>query len=365
MPQDLMRAFVARNGNVQLTTHPIPHVGPRDVLVRTTAASMCSADPAGVRGSFDATSADSSDRGGALVVGHEAVGVIEMLGDDVMGYHVGDRVITASATPCGQCENCQRGFGGHCGGAMWGAYSSGVTQDGVLSEFFLVPNAANNLAKVPGSVTDEGALFVTDSFATGSTAIESTGLPLGGTVAVFGQGHIGLGAIAAARIAGASLVIAIKNSPTGEDRAYRLGADVALNYSQHDVGGEISRLTGGVGVDLAVEASGVQEAFGSAVQATRLGGEVSVIATYTEGPKDELAIPLAHWGWGVGDKQIRTRFQRASGERTARLLRLVEHGRVDPSVMFTHEYTFTDIEQAFADMAAGVAGLVKPIIRFT
>ncbi|MBP1326706.1 threonine dehydrogenase-like Zn-dependent dehydrogenase [Leucobacter exalbidus] len=357
--------MVARGGAVAFEERDVPSVGPRDILVRTTAASMCSADPAAASGSFDVVAAEGDAESvlPGIIIGHEAVGVVQEIGSMVTGFAVGDRAVSASTTPCGRCANCQRGFGGHCRGEMWGGYSPGVSRDGTLAEYFIVPDAEVNLAKVPDAVSDAGAVFISDSFSTGSTAIEETGLPLGGTVVVFGQGHIGLGAIAAASVAGAGLVIAVRSRAGSEDVAQRMGADMALNHAEHDVMAEILRLTDGVGVDLAVEASGSKAAFAQAIEATRLGGEISVIATYAGGD-DSLTIPLPSWGWGVGDKTIRSRFQRSGGERTGRLLRLIERHRVDVTPVFTHEYSFDAALQAFADVRDGAPGLIKPLIRF-
>jgi isopropanol dehydrogenase (NADP+) len=363
----MMRALVARPDSVTLEDRAVPAPGPGEVAVRTTAASMCSADVATAAGHFDVVAAeepvDTSSRG--IVLGHEAVGRVYAMGPGVTGFEIGQRVAGASTTPCGHCTNCQRGYSGHCQGVMWGGYTAGVSRDGSLAEYFVVPHANLNLAPIPEQLSDSGALFVTDTLASGSSGIVSSSLPLGGVVAVFGQGHIGLGATATARLQGAGLVIAVKARPGGEDRARALGADVVLNHAEHDVRGEIHRLTEGAGVDLSVEASGAPSAFSLAVEMTRLGGEVSVLATYTDGGIPELTLPLEHWGWGVGDKKVLSTFQRSGSEHITRLMRLVARGRIDPTPLFTHEYDFQDIERAFDELRSGSAGVVKPLIRFS
>lgn len=367
MAEKLMRALVAREGVTRIEDRGIPAAGPGEVIVRTTAASMCSADPAGADGAFDVVSSDptldDAPRDG-IVLGHEGVGVVHEIGAGVTGFSPGDRVMSVSTAPCGRCENCQRGFGGHCRGVMWGGYGSGLTRDGCLAEYYAVPDAQFNLAHVPDAVTDAQALFVADSFATGSSAVEGARLPYGGSVLVVGQGHIGLGAIAAARTAGAALVIAVKSRPGGEELAFAMGADIALNLTEDDVLARVRSLTGGQGVDLAIEASGATAGFELAVESTRLGGEISGIATYTTGGADHLSIPLESWGWGVGDKSIKTSYQVPGSERTSRLLRLLERGRIDVTPMFTHEYEFADALRALDDVRRGAPGLVKPIIRF-
>jgi threonine dehydrogenase-like Zn-dependent dehydrogenase len=114
-------------------------------------------------------------------------------------------------------------------------------------------------------------------------------------------------------------------------------------------------------VDCAIEASGAAGAFPDALRATRHGGVVSVLSTYMNAGEG-LAIPLADWGWGIGDKTIRGSYCRLGGERLSRLLALIEHRRFDPTPMLTHHYSFNDVQKAFDDMAARPTGLVKPLI---
>jgi threonine dehydrogenase-like Zn-dependent dehydrogenase len=204
----------------------------------------------------------------------------------------------------------------------------------------------------------------TDTLPTGTTALEAAGVRLGGVVAIFGQGHVGLGATAGARAMGAGLVVTVKATPGGEDVSKSMGADLCLNLAEHDVVGDIARLTDGAGVDLAVEASGVIASFPRAVEVTRLGGVIAVLSSYG-GPGDAtLPIPLAHWGRGVGDKTVLSLFASTGSERLTRLLRLLATGRIDPSALVTHRYQFEDVTRALADVAARRRGLIKPLITF-
>ncbi|MEU2286813.1 alcohol dehydrogenase catalytic domain-containing protein [Streptomyces sp. NPDC013178] len=351
-----MKALVLRDGKAVVESRPVPQAGPGEVVVRTTAASLCSADVACVGGEFPTPD--------GTVLGHEAVGVVHEIGDGVTGFSVGQRVTTASTTPCGQCANCQRGFTGHCGGVAWGGYTFGVSRDGSLAEYFTVPHASYNLVAIPGAVSDEAALCVPDTLSSGSTGPEAARIPLGGTVVVFGQGHVGLAATMAARALGAGLVVTVKARPGGEELAKRVGADHALNLAQHDIESEIRQLTAGMGADCAIEASGVIESFPRAVAVVREGGVVAVLSSYS-GPDDAtLPIPLAQWGWGIADKTILSTFQRCGSERMGRLLRLVETGRLDPTVLLTRRYRFDDVERAFTDAAARTPGHIKPLITF-
>lgn len=351
-----MRALVARQGEAVMEDRPVPRADVNDVVVRTTAASMCSADVACVTGEF------AVDDG--RVLGHEAVGVVHEIGERVTGFTVGQRVAVTAVTPCGRCRNCQRGHGGHCRGEAWGGYSFGMTRDGSLAEYFVVPDAEVSLVPIPDAVDDALAVCVADTFATGTTGPETARFPLGATVAVFGQGHIGLGATAAARLLGAGAVITLKARPGHEDISRAMGADHTLNFQEHDPLAVIAELTGGEGVDCAIEATGVKASFPNAVAATRVGGVVTVMSSYSVADGDSLPIPLELWGYGVGDKTILSTFARSGSERLERLLRLLAADRVDLKRLLTHEYEFGVADRALHDLRDRRPGLIKPLITF-
>ncbi|MFC5337108.1 alcohol dehydrogenase catalytic domain-containing protein [Leucobacter denitrificans] len=357
-----MRAFVARGGGARIETRELPQPGPNDVIVRTTAASMCSADIATVKGDFDFATGSVDQRG--IVVGHEAIGTVHAIGELVEGFEIGDRVGAASTSPCGQCTNCQRGFKGHCGGTIWGGYTAGVSRDGYLAEFYRVTDARENLVRIPDGVSDAAALLAIDTLASGSSGVEAANIALGSTVVVIGQGHVGLAATVTAKLQGAARVIVVKNRPGGEDRARALGATVTLNHTDDDVRAEVLRLTDGAGADLVVEASGSTQAFPLAIELTRLGGTTSVLSSYDGAAESSLSLPIEQWGWGLGDKTILSTFQLCGSERISRLLRLLESEPFDPNVFFTHTYSFDEVGRALTELGDSSVGVLKPLIQF-
>ena len=148
------------------------------------------------------------------IVGHEPVGVIERLGDAVSGYDIGDRVLVGAITPCGACFYCQTHSESQCSGhddswEMIGGWRLGNSIDGVQADYFRVPYAQANMAKIPDDMTDEQCVLLADIASTGISAAEPADIQIGQTVAVFAQGPIGLCATAGARLMGASLVIGI------------------------------------------------------------------------------------------------------------------------------------------------------------
>lgn len=349
-----MKAFVMHQiGKVGIMEKPIPEIGPNDALIKTTKALICTSDVHTVGGAVG----ERKD----LTMGHEGGGVIYKLGSEVKGFKEGDRVVVNAITPCFQCHNCQRGYPSQCEQAL-GGWKYANIKDGVFAEYFHVNDAKSNLVRVPDNVTDEAALYTTDMMTTGFMGAEHGNIPLGGSVVVFGQGPVGLMATAGARLLGAGLIMAVESVPKRQELAKHYGADVVLDFTKVDVVEEVKRLTGGAGADTAIEALGSQITFENCVKATRPGGTISNAGYHGKG--EYVSIPRAEWGCGMADKTIRTGLCPGGGERMERLLRLLQNGRIDPTLLTTHTFKFADIEKGFHIMANKEDGVIKPLITF-
>lgn len=350
---DTMKAFVMKGiGKVGFMEKPIPEPGPNDAVVKTTRALVCTSDVHTLKGAIG----DRKD----LTFGHEAVGIIYKLGSEVTGFKVGDRVAVNAITPCYKCENCIRGFTSQCT-EMIGGWKFANIKDGSFAQYFHVNDAMANLAPIPDAVPDEAAVYATDMMTTGFMGAEHAAIPLGGTVAIFAQGPVGLMATAGAKLLGAGLIIAVDAVPARLEMAKRFGADVTINITRVDPIAEIMRLTG-TGVDSAIECLGAQATFESCIKATRPGGTISIVGYYGEG--EYIKIPRAEWGFGMSDKTIRTGLCPGGKVRMEQLMRLLENGRVDPTPLTTHRFKFEEIEKAFNLMASKEDGILKPLIIF-
>lgn len=346
-------AFLAKN-KVAVIDKPTPECGPDDAVIRTTASLICTSDVHNVRGVLPLPE--------NRFLGHESVGVVERVGANVQRFKVGDRVAVNAVTPCGRCDACQRGQSAQCGG-MLGGYKFTGQRDGNLAEKFLVNDADFNLVAIPSGLSDEAALYTTDMMSTGFAAVEEAHIPLGGTVAVFAQGPVGLCATAGARLAGAGLVIAVESIKARQELARRFGADVIVDPSKGDPVGEILKLTGGEGVDAAIEAVGLPVTFEGCIRATRPGGVISNVGYHGEAG-DSLRIPLPEFGFGMANKTIRGVLCPGGRERMTRLLRVLESKRFDPTPMTTHRFGFGDVIKAFHMMETKEDGILKPLITY-
>jgi isopropanol dehydrogenase (NADP+) len=352
---ELMKAFVMRRiGEVALMEKPVPEPGPNDAVIKTTAALICTSDCHTVSGAIGERS--------NITLGHEAVGVIAKLGSLVRGFREGDRVAVNAITPCYQCENCLRGYSSQCG-QMLGGWKFANVKDGNLAEYFHVNNAMANLAPIPTKLTDEQACYCCDMLSTGFIAAENAAIPIGGSVAIFAQGPVGLMATVGARLRGAGLIIAIESVPKRQELARQYGADVVIDFTEQDPVATILELTKGQGVDAAIEALGGGETFEACVQVTRPGGTISNVGYHGHG--EYVPLPREGWGVGMSDKTIRTALCPGGAERMSRLLRLIESGRVEPTRMTTHRVPFLEVSKAFRLMQTKEDGILKPLITFS
>jgi threonine dehydrogenase-like Zn-dependent dehydrogenase len=162
---------------------------------------------------------------------------------------------------------------------------------------------------------------------------------------------------------GAGRIIAVESRPERQALAKRFGATDIVDFSQGDPVEQIMDLTGGEGVDAAIEAFGFPETFEACLRVTKAGGRVSNIGYHGENPAP-LQLPLDAFGLGMNDKSIHTGLCPGGSERMTRLLRLLESGRIDPTPMTTHTFAFDDIGEAFRMMTTKEDGIVKPLITF-
>ncbi len=357
MDNHMKAAIFIEPGKIILGEKPIPDIGPLDALIHITTTTICGTDVHILKGEYPV------ERG--LTIGHEPVGVIEKLGSAVEGFEEGQRVIAGAITPTGSSYASMCGFHSQCGGQEahgWkaiGGWRFGNTIDGAQAEYLRVPDAMANLAPVPDGLTDEQVLMCPDILSTGFSGAESGGIRIGDSVAIFAQGPIGLCATAGAKIMGATTIIAVESVPERMEMARKMGADHVIDFSKVDPVDEISRITEGRGVDVAIEALGKKQTFEAALRVLRPGGTLSSLGVYSE----DLTIPLDAFSAGLGDNKIITTLCPGGKERMRRLIEVVGSGRVDTSALVTHHFSLDNIETAYELFANQRDGVLKIAIK--
>jgi threonine dehydrogenase-like Zn-dependent dehydrogenase len=256
-----MKAVVYRGlGDIRLEDVADPAIdSPTDAIVRLTASGICGTDLHMVRGTLPGMLPGT-------VLGHEGVGIVERLGPAVRNFQVGDRVVIASTIACGSCSYCRSGYfsqcdtsnpnGPHAGTAFFGGPALSGPFHGMQAERVRVPHAPVGMVPLPHTIPDEQGLLLSDVLPTGFYGADIAEIRPGNTVAVFGCGPVGLAAIIGARHCDAGLVIAVDCLPDRLRLARHLGA-APVNFEAEDPVAAIRELTGGIGVDRAIDAVGV------------------------------------------------------------------------------------------------------------
>src|SRR5438445_1764634 len=219
-----MKSYVMKSlKHVGFMEKPIPKPGPDDVIVKTTKALICTSDSHTVHGAIGPRD--------NLTLGHEAVGVVHQVGSAVKRFKPGDRVVAGAITPDWGDVASQAAHSSQSGGAL-GGWKFANIKDGVFAEYFHVNEADANLALIPPAIADEAAVYCCDMLSTGFMAAENAAIPIGGTVAVFALGPVGLMAVAGARLRGAAMVIGIDAVAKRAELARYYGADVVVDFSR-------------------------------------------------------------------------------------------------------------------------------------
>lgn len=256
-----MKAVVFHGiGDIRFEDVPEPRIqDPTDAIIKVTASAICGTDLHMVRGTL-------SGMQPGTIIGHEAVGIVEQLGPLVRNFNIGDRVVVLSTIACGYCSYCRAGYFAQCdnanpkgkraGTAFFGGPGPTGPYHGLQAEKARIPFANVGMVKLPDAVSDDQAILISDIFPTGWFGAEMAEIHNGHTVAVFGCGPVGQFTIASAMLMNAGRVIAVDHRDDRLDMARRQGAEI-VNFDKEDPVEAILSLTGGIGVDRAIDAVGV------------------------------------------------------------------------------------------------------------
>jgi S-(hydroxymethyl)glutathione dehydrogenase / alcohol dehydrogenase len=367
---------------VRVMQKPIPRIEhPRDAIVRVTRACVCGSDLHLYHGLMPDTRVGHT-------FGHEFVGVVEQVGDEVTQVKVGTRVLVPFNIFCGECYFCQKGLFGNCHNvnpnatAVGGIYGYSHTTggyDGGQAQYVRVPFADAGAYPIPDDIDDDDAVLCTDAYPTGYQAAEMAGIKRGDSVVVFGAGPIGLFAAKSAWFMGAGRVLVVDEYDYRLDFARRWAQVETLNFrSVRDIVWYLKRITDWLGFDAAIDAVGC-EARGSAFQrllgihpmklmggvatgvnwaidTVRKGGVVSIIGAY--GPVLN-AVKLGD----AFNKGLTLRMNQASIRRN--LPRCIEHiraGHIKPSEIISHRFPLEEIGEAYHMFASKLDGIIKPLV---
>jgi S-(hydroxymethyl)mycothiol dehydrogenase len=349
-----------KDAPVTLETILVPDPGPGEVLVDILTSGVCHTDlhykQGGISDDFP------------FLLGHEATGVVNTVGEGVSNVGPGDRVILNWRAVCGTCRACSKGQAQYCFNTA-NATSKMTLEDGtVLSpalgigafiEKTLV--AAGQCTKVDADVDPAAVGLLGCGVMAGiGAAINTGGVKRGDTVAVIGCGGVGAAAIAGAALAGATTVIAVDRDPKKFKAALALGATHTVDSSQEDAVVAIQNHTNGFGADVVIDAVGRPETYKQAFYARDLAGTVVLVGVPT--PEMTLELPLLDV-FGRGGSLKSSWYGDCLPSRDfPMLVELYKQGKLDLDAFVSERITINDIEAAFAKMGEG--SVLRSVVEF-
>lgn len=249
---------------LEIVEVPIPEPGPEDILVRVKAAGICSSDLHYQDGRSEVTRLP-------ITLGHEVAGEVTKCGGNVKNLKEGDRVSLFYLVTCGECMKCSTGHDNYCEEAKM----LGKNIDGGFAEYLSIP--ARNAFPFPESIPYAQAALMTDAVATPFHALKRANVQTGESVLIIGIGGLGIHAVQLAKIMGAGQVIAMDLDRDKLNLAREVGATATVNPQEEDAAEKIAEITGGHGVDIAIELIGLATTIRQAIDSTGLGGRTVVV----------------------------------------------------------------------------------------
>ncbi|MBA4031240.1 MAG: glutathione-dependent formaldehyde dehydrogenase [Planctomyces sp.] len=380
-------------GDVRVDTVPDPKIEhPRDAIVKITSSGICGSDLHLLNG-FVPTM-ESGD-----IMGHEPMGVVVEVGNQVNNLKKGDRVVIPFTISCGDCFFCKKQLFslcdtsnpnaeiarkqmGHSPAGLFGFSHMMGGFPGGQAEYLRVPFADVGPLKIESGMPDEMVLFLSDIFPTGYMAAENCGIEPGDTVAVWGCGPVAQFAIKSAWMLGAERVIAIDSVAERLSMAATDGKAEIINFAEESVYDRLMEMTGGRGPDRCIDAVGCEAHAAStmahvvdkakeqvmlqgdrpyvlqeAVRCCRKGGTLSVPGAYV-GASDSFPMG-AFMNKGLTMKTGQTHMQ----HYMKKLLTKIEAGEIDPSFVITHTVGLADAPEAYKTFRDKKEGCIKVVLK--
>ena len=351
----------AKGAPVEVTTIMVPDPGRGEALVRVQACGVCHTDlhyrEGGINNDFP------------FLLGHEAAGIVEAVGPDVSSVGPGDFVILNWRAVCGECRSCRRGKAEYCF-ATHNARQKMTLADGTVlapalgigafTEKTVV--AAGQCTKVDARARPEAAGLLGCGVMAGlGASLFTGGVGFGDSVAVFGCGGVGCAAVAGARLAGASTVIAVDLDPRKLELAMQFGATHSVNPAECDVVEAIRALTGGNGANVCIEAVGNAKVMEQAFYARDLAGTLVQVGVPT--PEMRIDLPMIEF-FGRGGQLKPSWYGDCLPSRDfPMLIDLYLNGRLDLDRFVSETIGLDGVEEAFRRMERG--DVLRSVVRIS
>jgi len=324
---------------IWMTEAEVPAAGHNDILIKIRKTAICGTDMHIYH--WDEWSQNTIPV--PMIVGHEYVGEVVGIGEEVRGFEIGDRVSGEGHITCGHCRNCRGGRVHLCRNTI----GVGVDRQGAFAEYLVIP--AFNAFKIPDNISDDlAAIF--DPFGNAVHTALSFNLT-GEDVLITGAGPIGIMAVAVAKHVGARHVVITDVNDYRLDLARTMGASRAINVSSENLKETMHDLSMTEGFDVGMEMSGVPSAFNSMLESMTHGGKIAMLGI----PPNDMSID---WTKVIfKGLEIKGIYGREMFETWYKMASLIQSG-LDLKPMLTHEYPIDEFQKGFEMMASGQSGKV-------
>jgi len=318
-------------GKKAVEDRPQPVItAPTDAIVRITRTTICGTDLHILKGDVPTCTP-------GRVLGHEGVGVIETVGPAVVAFKAGDRVLISCISACGKCVYCRKLMYSHC---TTGGWILGNRIDGTQAEFVRIPYADTSLHHIPDDADEDALVMLSDILPTGfECGVLNGKVQPGSTVAIVGAGPIGLAALLTAQFYSPAEIIMIDLDGNRLEVAMRFGATAAVNSSDGQALDKVMKITGGRGVDTAIEAVGIPATFEMCQAIIGAGGTIANIGVH--GTKVDLHLE------NLWDRNITITTRLVDTVSTPMLLNVVGMHKINPAQLITHRFKFDRILDAY------------------
>lgn len=348
LPEKMKAAMMMGVGDVQIADTDTPKiVDPTDAIVRVTLTTICTSDVHVLTGKTIPFMYP-------FIMGHEFCGEVVELGSEVKDFNVGDRCLVMPAYYCGECDACKTKSYSICknGGCLGMCFGPA----GCFAEYARVQFADRMLVKIPEGLTEKDVILDCDVLTTGRFGMENGGVKEGDVVAQYGVGPIGMSAcIMAKKAFRAKTVIAIDVDQSRLQTCLDHGiVDYIINSAEEDVAAKVMEITGGAGVDVAVDSVGIEATINQAMDITHAGGTISSFAV--------VAGPLKLDWYKVQTKNLTLKGGTQFFEGRDEIMQMIENGELDVNWMITHSSPLNDIAKAFDVFGRHEDGCIKYVL---
>ncbi len=332
-------AKLHRKPGIWLADNPVPEIGPNDLLIKIRKTAICGTD----MHIFNWDEWSQNTIPVPMIVGHEYVGEVLEIGQEVAGFEIGDRVSGEGHITCGHCRNCRAGRRHLCRNTT----GVGVNRQGAFAEYLVIP--AFNAFKIPANISDDMAAIF-DPFGNAVHTALSFDL-VGEDVLITGAGPIGIMAAAVAKHCGARFVVITDINEYRLDLAKKMGATRVVNVASENLKDVIDELGMTEGFDVGLEMSGVPSAVRDMLDKMNHGGKVAMLGI----PPKDVAID---WNKVIfKGLTIKGIYGREMFETWYKMVSLLQSG-LDLSPIITHQFGVDDFAKGFDIMGSGQSGKV-------